>query len=153
MTGKFEELMSDPEGRRAFEEELLVGEVTDTLVALLQSFKLTQRELGRRLGVSDGRVSQMLAGSGNLTVRSLAAVGWALGMRFELQPKPMVNRNGTPAMSDPPAPAWLRRLGGSASVRFDPTLRVPDQRQSIGEGSMIDARTEFATTEQQGVAA
>ena len=108
MTQKTKELMTDPQGRRAFEEEVLIGDVTDTLSGLLQSLKLTQKELARRLGVTEGRVSQMLAGSGNLTLRSLAAAGWALGLRFELMPRAMANRQGTPAESDGALPAWLQ---------------------------------------------
>src|SRR5262245_38552644 len=131
MSSDLNDLIRDREGRRTFEEELLIGEVNDTLVALIRSLKLTQREVARRLEVSEGRVSQMLAGTGNLTVRTLASVGWALGMRFELQPEPMADRRGTPAQTDPAAPAWLNRMGGSATVRYDPRLRVPDQSTSI----------------------
>lgn len=153
MTDKFEELMADPQGRRAFEEELLIGDVTDTLEALLRSLRLTQRELARRLDVSDGRVSQMLAGTGNLTLRSLAAVGWALGMRLELQPKPMSNRIGTPAQSDPPAPAWLHRLGGTARIQFDPALRVPDQGPATGKTVHVDSSRNALPADQASVAA
>jgi hypothetical protein len=139
MIDKFDELMADTEGRRAFEEELLIGDATDTLEALLGSLKLTQRELARRLNISDGRVSQILAGTGNLTLRSLAAVGWALGMRFEIQPKPMSNRIGTPAQNDRPAPAWLHRLGGTARIQFDPALRVPGQAPVTGNTVHVDS--------------
>src|SRR5690606_27124167 len=100
-------LMHDPETRRAFEEELLVGEATDTVAALVDSLGLSQEELAQRLGVSAGRVSQLLSGAENLTLRSLGALGWALGVRFNLQPSAMADRHGTPALDDPLAPAWL----------------------------------------------
>jgi transcriptional regulator with XRE-family HTH domain len=153
MTEKLEQLMADPEGRRAFEEELLIGDVTDTIEALLRSLRLSQRELARRLDISDGRVSQMLAGTGNLTLRSLAAVAWALGMRFELQPKPMSNRIGTPAQNDPPAPAWLHRLGGTARIQYDPALRVPDQEPATGTTVHVDSSTNALPANQASVAA
>ena len=69
------ELLADPEIRRAYEEELLFGEATDTVTALVESLGLTQRELARRLGVSEGRVSQILSGKANLTLRSRAGLG------------------------------------------------------------------------------
>jgi len=128
-------LMHDPEIRQVFEEELLVGEATDTVVALVDSLGLSQKELAQRLGVSAGRVSQILSGAENLTLRSLGALGWALGVRFDLQPSAMTDRHGTPALADPPAPAWLNRLQPSAPLRyeamrsveqhaFEPTMRV-----------------------------
>jgi transcriptional regulator with XRE-family HTH domain len=116
--------LADPEVRRTYEEELLFGEATDTVDALIESLKISQRELARRLGVSEGRVSQVLSGGENLTLRSLAALGWAVGVRFELRPVPMANRAGTPAESDPPAPAWLGALEKQPAVEFR-TLRLP----------------------------
>jgi transcriptional regulator with XRE-family HTH domain len=122
---KLKELMTDPVGRRAFEEELLIGDVTDTLVGLLTSLKMSQKELAHRLGVSEGRVSQMLAGTGNMTLRTLAASAWALGLRLELTPKAMTNRQGTPAEGDASLPVWLNRLGGTPKIEYDRDLRLP----------------------------
>ena len=121
---KRRELLADPEIRRVYEQELLFGEATDTVAALVESLALTQRELARRLGVSEGRVSQILSGKENLTLRSLADLGWALGVRFDLQPQRMAERAGTPARDDPPAPAWLTRLRPETSASFRP-LAMP----------------------------
>lgn len=118
MNVKQREAMSDPEVRRVFEEELLFGEATDTAAALLESLGKTQRELARRLGVSEGRISQILSGAENLTLRTLAAVGWALGVRFQLDSVPMADRQGTPAQDDPPVPAWLGLLRPRSALVF-----------------------------------
>lgn len=112
MAARLRNALTDLEIRRAFEEELLYGEATDTIAGLLESLGLSQRELARRLGVSEGRVSQILSGSENLTLRTLAAVGWALGIRFELAPTAMAERDGTPAANDPAPPSWLERIAG-----------------------------------------
>ena len=109
--------LADPDVRRVFEEELLVGEATDTVAALVESLGLSQRELAARLGVSEGRVSQILSGGTNLTLRSLAGLGWALGVEFKLHPHAMADRRGTPSESDPPAPAWLHALSGGGAAR------------------------------------
>lgn len=103
-------ILSDPAVRRTYEQELLFGEATDTIAGLVESVRITQRELATRLGVSEARVSQILSGGENLTLRTLADMGWALGVQFELNPVPMASRLGTPATDDPPAPAWLHRL-------------------------------------------
>lgn len=128
--------LRDPEVRRVFEEEVLVGEATDTVVGLLESLGLPRKELARRLGVSPGRVSQILSGEENLTLRSLGALGWALGVRFQLTPKPMADRRGTPAIGDPPAPQWLSRIQQQpgtvfAKVQLPPRSRQPADRAPL----------------------
>lgn len=144
MSERMREALRDPEIRRVFEEELLVGEATDTIAGLLESLGLSQRVLADRLGVTPGRISQILSGKENLTLRSLGALGWALGVRFELHPVAMADRAGTPAANDPPAPAWLNRLRPTARVTYGavtmpvagrlqtpkrPGLRVPPSGQ------------------------
>jgi transcriptional regulator with XRE-family HTH domain len=116
--------LADPDVRRAFEEELLFGETTDTVAALLASLGITQKELAQRLGVSEGRASQILSGGENLTLRSVAALGWALGVRFALAPQPM-ERVGTPAQYDASPPGWLTRLGSAPAIRYE-AIRLPD---------------------------
>jgi transcriptional regulator with XRE-family HTH domain len=124
MSERMREALRDPEIRRVFEEELLVGEATDTVAGLLESLGLSQKELATRLGVTPGRISQILSGKENLTLRSLAALGWALGVRFELHALAMADRSGTPAASDPPAPPWLDRLRPTARVTYR-SVRMP----------------------------
>lgn len=111
-----EEVTATPEGRRAFEEEVLIGEVTDTIAGLLESSSVSQRELARRLGVTEGRVSQILSGTGNLRLRSVAAVAWALGVRFSMRARPLAERAGTPAAEDPPLPEWIHGPAGPAQI-------------------------------------
>lgn len=110
--------LSDPEVRRVFEEELLFGEATDTLEGLVESIGVSRKELADRLGVSAGRVSQILNGGENLTLRSLAGIGWALGLRFDLVPTPMADRRGTPACDDPPPPGWLANLRERPTISY-----------------------------------
>src|SRR2546429_5771877 len=102
--------LHDPEIRRAYDEELLVAEATETICALVEELGITQRELADRLRVSEGRISQILSGGRNLTLRSLAGLGWALGVKFDLAPLALSaeQRIGTPAINDPAPPAWLR---------------------------------------------
>ncbi len=117
-------VLNDPEIRRVFEEEFLLGEATDTVAGLVEALGIPQRELAERLGVSAGRVSQILSGDENLTLRSLAALGWALGVRFGLTPTPVADRRSTPAEHDPPAPAWLGRLGPAPTAHFRTVSRT-----------------------------
>lgn len=129
------DLLADPDVRRAFEEELLFGEVTDTVSGLVDAAGVSQRELARRLGVSEARISQILSGSENLTLRSVAALGWALGVRIGVSPSQMQNRAGTPAESDPPAPVWLNALKPQPEIVFrtvpSPKRRTSPQRRHL----------------------
>jgi transcriptional regulator with XRE-family HTH domain len=97
-----------PEQRRAFERELLYGEAVEQVRALMQDLGLSQRDLAHRLKVTDARMSQILSGRENLTLRTVADLGWSSGVRFTLVAEP-VDREGTPAKHDPPPPRWLAR--------------------------------------------
>jgi len=132
------EVLSDPEVRRAYEEELLYGEATNTVAALLESLAISKQELSERLGVTPGRVSQVLSGKTNLTLRTLASLAWALGMHVTLAIEPMANREGTPAENDPPTPGWLARLRPTAEVRFTGSkCSLPDAgRLRAGRGEL-----------------
>lgn len=126
MNQRQQEVLKDTEARRVFEQELFIGEVTDTIEGYLQSTGITQRELARRLEVTEGRVSQILSGTGNLTLRTLADVAWALGLRFELDPIAPRDRTGTPAGQDPRPPSWLRRLRARPRLVWAPDLEMPE---------------------------
>lgn len=104
------ELPSQPSQRRTFERELLYSRAADLLDALLAETPITQHELANRLGVSDARVSHLMRHADNITLRTLADIGWATGVRFELVPVPFACRTGTPADTDPAPSEWFRRL-------------------------------------------
>lgn len=78
--GLFPTVGSDPE----FELELLMLAVGDITSRRMHDLSMTRAELARRLEVTPPRVTQLLRGDENLTLRSLARLGWALGLRFEL---------------------------------------------------------------------
>ena len=96
---------------QAFERDLLYSEAVEHLRAIIASLGITQHELADRLQVSDARVSRIFTGRQNLTLRTLADISFALGLRFELVAAPMseAERSYTPARLDPPAPKWLVR--------------------------------------------
>jgi transcriptional regulator with XRE-family HTH domain len=98
------------EMRRDYEQELLYAEFAETVHALLESGQLRQKDLAARLDLGEARVSRLLKGDANTTLRSVADLGWALGYRFVLTPIPLDNRSETPAAADPPPPPWLQRL-------------------------------------------
>ncbi|MEU1627575.1 helix-turn-helix transcriptional regulator [Streptomyces sp. NPDC020096] len=62
----------------------LARQATASLAALLAERELSRRELADRMGVSPGRISQILSGDENLTLRSIAAVATALDVHVEI---------------------------------------------------------------------
>jgi transcriptional regulator with XRE-family HTH domain len=72
------------------DEELsrLVTEVTNEINWRMREDDLTRADLAGRMGVSPGRVSQVLSGGENLTLRTLVSLATALDGRFEMQFRP-----------------------------------------------------------------
>jgi transcriptional regulator with XRE-family HTH domain len=93
--------------RRDFERQLLFGELGETVGALINELGITQRQLAERLELSESRTSRILGGTGNVTLKTLADVGVALGLRFHLTAEELPDRDEGPAADDGPLPDWL----------------------------------------------
>ncbi len=83
-------LAASPEHRAAqtqIDEELLalVTRLTNEINWYMRERGLTRADLAGRMGVSPGRVSQILGGGENLTLRTLAALSTALDARFGIE--------------------------------------------------------------------
>ncbi|MGP3980030.1 helix-turn-helix domain-containing protein [Streptomyces sp. KR80] len=63
----------------------LARQAATSLAGLLAARGLSRSELAKLMGVSPGRVSQMMSGDANLTVRSLASVAAALDACVEIR--------------------------------------------------------------------
>ena len=78
-------------GRQAMEHRInseltdLITQVTNEIDWLMRENKISRADLASRMGVSPGRVSQVLSGGENLTLRTLAALGAALDAHFEVE--------------------------------------------------------------------
>ncbi len=63
----------------------LVTQLTNEITFHMRERGITRADLAARMGVSPGRVSQILGGGENLTLRTLAALASALDARFEFE--------------------------------------------------------------------
>ena len=61
----------------------LVRAVVDEVTWFMSEHKISRADLAQSMGVSPGRVSQILSGDENLTLRTLSSVVTALGAEFE----------------------------------------------------------------------
>ena len=68
-------------------EELLIAEVTEAIWEAMEEAGCSKTELAQRMGATKGYVSQVLNGSRNMTLRTLADICHALGVKpaFHLQ--------------------------------------------------------------------
>ncbi len=92
LTERLEQLRKTPE----YELELLKLEVSDAIAARMQELEINQAELARRMGVSRARVTQILRGNDNLTLRTLVLLAHALQSRLVVGIEPADSDTSTP---------------------------------------------------------
>lgn len=100
--------------RLAAEVARLPREVTTAISFHLREQGISRSELASRMGVSPGRVSQILSGDENLTLHTLAAVCAALRVHFRLELVP----------DQPAGHAPVASPLGSAAVSVSRTRRA-----------------------------
>ncbi len=112
--------------RAAYERESLSDQVLTAVREYMTGRNLTQQHLAAELGVSEGRVSQILSGEQNLTLKTLASLAAALKGHFEIR---LVSATGGRWESGDPSvlvPSGQRR---PASL---PTTRMSGSRIAQG---------------------
>jgi transcriptional regulator with XRE-family HTH domain len=78
-----------PRGYRDDEPGTLASGVCDEITWFMREHKISRADLAHAMGVSPGRVSQILSGDENLTLRTLSSVVTALGAKVELTLRPV----------------------------------------------------------------
>jgi len=100
-----DELLADPEGRRLYEEEAAKKELWLQLVEARQAAGLSQRELAKRLGISQAQVARIeKRGYDCYTLTTLRRYIGALGEGFSLEVAvhtPAAARQAQPALARP----------------------------------------------------
>jgi len=89
------------------DEEMLalVTRLTNDINWHMRERGLTRADLAARMGVSPGRVSQILGGGENLTLRTLAALSTALDARFDVELTALKGEDAFTSRSTEAAPA------------------------------------------------
>jgi transcriptional regulator with XRE-family HTH domain len=77
--------MSDDKGQEIEDAEYLKATVAFLVAEELRRSGITQRMLAQRIGVTEGRLSHVMNAEGNLTLRTLARIGTALGRRVRVR--------------------------------------------------------------------
>jgi transcriptional regulator with XRE-family HTH domain len=116
-------------GQQAIEartdEELtrLITQFTNEITWQMNERGLTRADLAGRMGVSPGRVSQVLSGGENLTLRTLASLSVALDAQFEVELKvrePVTESSAAgQGVADAAEPATARERPSPRADRFE----------------------------------
>ena len=137
-----------PADRGARRGRFLENRTVDGLVTARHASAISQRELGRQLGVSHSRVGRVLRGEpGTLTIELAARMASVLGLELNVSLHP----NGDP-VRDKGHLALLERFRGRlpSSIRWRTEVPIPiegDRRSadavigSIGWAAMVEAET------------
>jgi transcriptional regulator with XRE-family HTH domain len=122
------------------EEEMLalVTQVTNEITVHLRERGLARADLAARMGVSPGRVSQILGGGENLTLRTLAMLSVALDGRFAveldaLKPSDSFSSSGS-------APAWDEAGPAGHSLALSRARHLGTARNGSAAGLPDDGR-------------
>jgi transcriptional regulator with XRE-family HTH domain len=117
------------------DEELsyLVTHVTNEISWHMREHELTRADLASRMGVSPGRVSQILSGSENLTLRTIASLTTALDARLDMALQPL-----EPGAADDAADGTDDFVDADDLV--SETSRPPERSRRLWEASRVRAR-------------
>jgi transcriptional regulator with XRE-family HTH domain len=105
------------EARVDEELSLLVTQLMNEINWHMRERGLTRADLASRMGVSPGRISQVLSGGENLTLRTIASLATALDARFEMDLRP--RETGSAGASPQPAPAVVAERPRAQTPGFD----------------------------------
>lgn len=132
-----------PEARRHYEQERLIVGAMDAIAEAMEAAGMTKADLARKLGTSRAHITQLLSGSRNATLRTLADLAWACGSRVTVSVEPLRECRpmastvplaeaaaATASAPDRPAAAASKRLG--AGRRGDQSAASPAARTHHG---------------------
>jgi transcriptional regulator with XRE-family HTH domain len=105
------------EARVDEELSLLVTQLMNEINWHMRERGLTRADLASRMGVSPGRISQVLSGGENLTLRTIASLATALDVRFEMDLRQ--RETGSADATPRPAPAVVAKRPRAQTPGFD----------------------------------
>jgi len=74
MLTAYDKLLASESGRRELSVQHTLVNVANLIASLIESKSMNQRELAEKMDLTEGRVAQILSGSANLTLSSIAKI-------------------------------------------------------------------------------
>ena len=115
-----EQQREDPEEFRLYQQERLIVAVTELICKVLNQRGMRRIDLARALGKTRGRVSQYLDGEKNLTLRTVADIFTALGLRMRVSADPLTPEQKADGVVDIGLPPhWGKQSAWKDSIWAD----------------------------------
>jgi transcriptional regulator with XRE-family HTH domain len=89
----FQDFVCDPERRRIYEREALAFEASESISNLMEQHEVSKSKLAELVGTSKSHVTQLLSGSRNMTMHTLADLAFVLGYKVEIHCTPLATAN------------------------------------------------------------
>ncbi|MDG4667992.1 helix-turn-helix transcriptional regulator [Mycobacterium sp. 236(2023)] len=130
-----EEIEATDAGAQGLAAADLAGQANRVLQAALDASELDQKDLAAKLGVSPGRVSQVVNSDGNLRIAAFARYLRALGYEATITARPV--ESGLPELQTRRAPrGTMRPIGGTVEPGVEATAKcrhaIEDVARVIG---------------------
>ena len=85
----FQQFISDPKRRRIYEREALAFDASELISRLMEDQGVSKSHLAADIGTSKSHVTNLLSGSRNMTLHTLADLTFALGHKIEMKATPL----------------------------------------------------------------
>ncbi|WP_460825850.1 hypothetical protein [Nostocoides australiense] len=130
----YDERASTPEGRASLAAAEAAIQVQALIERAFASDEVSLRQVGRGMGVTDGRVSQLRHSDGNLRVSTLARLMEALGYSLTITGQPHRTRHA-PLHASHSKQVWVQRFLSSTGVHECEYVGddVPREATPVGE--------------------
>lgn len=119
------------EARRLYEHERLMTWVTEELSKAIDDSGMTRSEVAAALGSSKSHVTQVLRGTRNLTLKSIAEIAWATGFRISVAREPL---RAAPFISSPVGKCLQFRSPAIEDITDDEGEGCEMDLLAVGEG-------------------
>ena len=129
MSTEVERFIGDPEGMQLYQQERLLLDISQLIDSTRRKKKMKRMALAKMLGCTRGRITQILNGNENLTLRTIADAFTAMGQMLCIKSKDisLVESGWEFAFPDqleytlhPSSNAWLPDPGNVCDTPRDP---------------------------------
>ena len=89
----FEKFMSDNNSQKVYYEESLITDAAEMIYGLMQTKRMKNKDLAKKLGVSCSQITYWLDGTANMQLRTVASILFELGCKARLDAEPLIKTN------------------------------------------------------------
>jgi transcriptional regulator with XRE-family HTH domain len=82
---EYRDWFAELDGEPGFEFEMLAGGIAEQIWVRMEELGISRKQLAERMGVSPARVTQVLRGSENLTLKTLVLIANALDAHIKME--------------------------------------------------------------------